>query len=185
MSAALVRIAPVVRVRASALPEARAARIAAPACATSRRFESASPLRPSRTARSRGDATRVRVAHPDEGFTDGNPLATGVADLRLRLLHLFPQVTMLDGVAADCDERVCAHNMHGDDADDLIAIRREYFGISLIDAEAQQRSVQNQREYVHTVERLPGFMQGVENQLMGLEDAHHFGTVPGGDVIAT
>ena len=76
MSAALVRIAPVVRVRASALPEARAARIAAPARATSRRFESASPLRPSRTARSRGDATRVRVAHPDEGFTDGNPLAT-------------------------------------------------------------------------------------------------------------
>ena len=77
MSAALVRIAPVVRVRASALPEARAARIAARARATSRRFESASPLRTSSgTARSRGDAVRVRVAHPDEGFTDGNPLAT-------------------------------------------------------------------------------------------------------------
>ena len=53
------------------------------------------------------------------------------------LLLLF--LTTAGLVAADCDERVCAHNMHGDDADDLIAIRREYFGISLIDAEAQQR----------------------------------------------
>ena len=85
-------------------------------------------------------ASKLMGVSPIRTLTlDGNPLATGVADLRLRLLHLFPQVTMLDGVAADCDERVCAHNMHGDDADDLIAIRREYFGISLIDAEAQQR----------------------------------------------
>ena len=87
MSAALVRIAPVARVRASALPEARAARIAARARATSRRFESASPLRTSSgTARSRGDAVRVRVAHPDEGFTDGNPLATAEnMDLEMKL----------------------------------------------------------------------------------------------------
>ena len=69
MSAASVSIAPVGLVRASALPATRRTRRAA-SVAAPRRIEDA------RIGCRRGDAQRVRVAHPDEGFTDGNPLAT-------------------------------------------------------------------------------------------------------------
>ena len=69
MSAASVSIAPVGLVRASALPATRRTRRAA-SVAAPRRFEDA------RIGCRRGDAQRVRVAHPDEGFTDGNALAT-------------------------------------------------------------------------------------------------------------
>ena len=69
MSAASVSIAPVGLVRASALPATRRTRRAA-SVAAPRRFEDA------RIGCRRGDAQRVRVAHPDEGFTDGNSLAT-------------------------------------------------------------------------------------------------------------
>ena len=79
MSAASVSIAPVGLVRASALPATRRTRRAA-SVAAPRRFEDA------RIRCRRGDAQRVRVAHPDEGFTDGNPLATAEnQDLEMKL----------------------------------------------------------------------------------------------------
>ena len=79
MSAASVSIAPVGLVRASALPATRRTRRAA-SVAAPRRFEDA------RIACRRGDAQRVRVAHPDEGFTDGNSLATAEnQDLEMKL----------------------------------------------------------------------------------------------------
>ncbi|EFJ49288.1 hypothetical protein VOLCADRAFT_90064 [Volvox carteri f. nagariensis] len=56
----------------------------------------------------------------------GNPLDKAMS-LRLHVVHLLPQVIMLDGVAVDSKEKVLAANMHGADAEGLRLIRRKYF----------------------------------------------------------
>ena len=68
----------------------------------------------------------------------GNPLCTRRHDLRLEIFHLLPNLTSIDGVAADAHERVSAHNMHGSDTDQLKATRRQYFNDGLGTAEADQ-----------------------------------------------
>ncbi|GLI64974.1 hypothetical protein VaNZ11_008382 [Volvox africanus] len=56
----------------------------------------------------------------------GNPLDKAMS-LRLHVVHVLPQVIMLDGVAVDSKEKVLAANMHGADAEGLRLIRRKYF----------------------------------------------------------
>ncbi|KAG2447532.1 hypothetical protein HYH02_007456 [Chlamydomonas schloesseri] len=56
----------------------------------------------------------------------GNPLDKAMC-LRLHVVHLLPQVVMLDGVAVESKEKVLAANMHGADAEGLRLIRRKYF----------------------------------------------------------
>lgn len=68
----------------------------------------------------------------------GNPLCHRRHDLRLEIFHLLPNLTSIDGVAADAHERVSAHNMHGSDTDQLKATRRQYFNDGLGTAEADQ-----------------------------------------------
>ncbi|MEW5311362.1 MAG: hypothetical protein WDW38_003083 [Sanguina aurantia] len=57
---------------------------------------------------------------------DRNPLMKAL-DLRLHVVHLLPQVTMLDGQPVEAKEKVLAANMHGADAEGLRLIRRRYF----------------------------------------------------------
>ncbi|KAG2493820.1 hypothetical protein HYH03_008038 [Edaphochlamys debaryana] len=56
----------------------------------------------------------------------GNPLDRAMS-LRLHVVHLLPQVVLLDGVAVEAKEKVLAANMHGADAEGLRLIRRKYF----------------------------------------------------------
>lgn len=56
----------------------------------------------------------------------GNPLCLSMS-CRLHLVHLLPQVSLLDGKAVTAKEKVLSSNMHGADAEGLRAIRRKYF----------------------------------------------------------
>ncbi|KXZ48378.1 hypothetical protein GPECTOR_28g785 [Gonium pectorale] len=56
----------------------------------------------------------------------GNPLDKALS-LRLHVVHLLPQVVLLDGVPVDSKEKVLAANMHAADAEGLRLIRRKYF----------------------------------------------------------
>jgi len=56
----------------------------------------------------------------------GNPVAK-VMGCRLHLVHLLPQVAVLDGMAVAPKEKVHAANMHGAAAEGLLAIRKKYF----------------------------------------------------------
>ncbi|MEW5300249.1 MAG: hypothetical protein WDW36_003191 [Sanguina aurantia] len=57
---------------------------------------------------------------------DRNPLMKAL-DLRLHVVHLLPQVAVLDGQPVEAKEKVLAANMHGADAEGLRLIRRRYF----------------------------------------------------------
>lgn len=86
-----------------------------------------------------GRSVRLGVSPIRTLTISGNPLASDRPDMRLELIHLMPQLKLLDDVDVPCEEMVASHNMHGDDADDLLAIRRDYFGTSLISAETYER----------------------------------------------
>ena len=63
------------------------------------------------------------IIHSDPLTTQYSPIQ--LKDIRLHVVDLLPQVTVLNGMPVSAKEKVLSSNMHGADAEALRTIRRK------------------------------------------------------------